>query len=249
MKSRHVQIGFSQRISLEWLERVASYALAGMSSSEVTESLEEVLKSKVSVGGTPERGNRQKAITILRKIWCAQDDECHQLRQRGLELMRRTSKGDHLALHWGMAIAVYPFVGVVAEVVGRLLQLQSTAGASHVQRRIREQYGERETVARAARRVLRCFIDWGVLRETKQTGIYEASRCICIDDLEMSAWLIEAFVHARPNERSTLDDALGSPALFPLRIPSMSCETLLSAAPGLEAIHRGHDSDVISVCR
>jgi hypothetical protein len=249
MKGRHAQIGFSQRISLEWLERVASYALAGMSSSEVTESLEEVLKSKVSVGGTPERGNRQKAITILRKIWCSKNDECHQLRQRGLDLMRRTSKGNHIVCHWGMAIAVYPFVGVVAEVVGRLLQLQSTVVASQVQRRIREQYGERETVARAARRVLRCFIDWGVLQEAKQAGIYEANRCMRIGNYQLAAWLIEALVYAQPGERFTLGDALGSPSLFPFEIPSMSCATLLSHAPGLEAIHRGHDSDVIAVRR
>ena len=35
-------------------------------------------------------------------------------------------------------MAVYPFFGTVATVVGRLLRLQGTAGASQVQRRIRE---------------------------------------------------------------------------------------------------------------
>ena len=37
----------------------------------------------------------------------------------------------------------------------------NTAGAAQVQRRLRERFGERETVARAARRILRAYIDWG----------------------------------------------------------------------------------------
>lgn len=48
----------------------------------------------------------------------------------------------------------------------------SRVAAAHVQRRVHEQYGERETVSRAARRVLRSFLDWGVLQETESKGIY-----------------------------------------------------------------------------
>ena len=71
-------------------------------------------------------------------------------------------------------MAVYPFWSGVATQVGRLLRLQGSAAAAHVQRRVREQYGERETVSRAARRVLRSYLDWGVLQETGKKGIYSA---------------------------------------------------------------------------
>jgi len=55
------------------------------------------------------------------------------------------------------------------------LRLQGSAAAAHVQRRVREQYGERETVSRAARRVLRSYLDWGVLQETGAKGVYSAA--------------------------------------------------------------------------
>ena len=71
-----------------------------------------------------------------------------------------------------MCIAVYPFFGTVADAVGRLLRLQGTAGAAQVQRRLRERFGERETVTHAARRILRAYIDWGILEETDQKGLY-----------------------------------------------------------------------------
>lgn len=43
----------------------------------------------------------------------------------------------------------------VATQVNRLLRLQDSAGAAHIQRQFREQYGEQETVSCAAHRVLR----------------------------------------------------------------------------------------------
>ena len=73
-------------------------------------------------------------------------------------------------------MAVYPFWSSVATQVGRLLRLQGSAAAAQVQRRIREQYGERETVARRARYVLRSYLDWGVLQETGAPGVYRAAR-------------------------------------------------------------------------
>jgi len=47
--------------------------------------------------------------------------------------------------------------------------------AAQAQRRIKEQLGEREAVSRAARRVLRCFVDWGVLQDTSEKGVYQSA--------------------------------------------------------------------------
>ena len=54
-----------------------------------------------------------------------------------------------------MAIAVYPFVGKVAELIGRLTAIQGDFSAAEIHRRISETYGERETAHRAAKRVIR----------------------------------------------------------------------------------------------
>jgi hypothetical protein len=47
---------------------------------------------------------------------------------------------------------------------------------------MRELLGERETVSRATRRVLRSLHDWGVLVETKAKGTYGKAEPIRIDD-------------------------------------------------------------------
>jgi hypothetical protein len=79
------------------------------------------------------------------------------------------------------------FVGVVAEAVGRFLRLQGSCAAVHGPQRVREQLGEREAVARAARRVLRCFLDWGVLQETKEKDVYHAVPVRSIRDKKLAA--------------------------------------------------------------
>lgn len=249
MSKRVNQIGFSQRVRLEWLERTANLILAGNDKAAVNDALQELLKDKVSVGGQAERGNREKIITILLKTWLTVPSELEALRDEGLDLLKRVPRSDHLAIHWGMVTAVYPFWSGVATQAGRLLRLQDSAAAAHVQRRVREQYGERETVSRAARRVLRSFLDWGVLQETGAKGIYTAGMTLAVDDSRLIAWLAEASLHARANGSAPLKDLLDSPSLFPFRLKPTHAESLLAASSRLDILRHGLDDDLVMLRR
>jgi hypothetical protein len=50
MTRRTDQIGFSQRVRLEWLEQTANLVLAGNDKAAINQALEELLKDKVSIG-------------------------------------------------------------------------------------------------------------------------------------------------------------------------------------------------------
>ena len=239
------QIGFSQRVRLEWLERTANLVLAGNDKAAINDALQELLKDKVSIGGQAERGNREKIITILLKIWFTTPAELDSLRASGLELLTRVPRPDLMVIHWGMIVAVYPFWADVATQVGRLLRLQGSAAAAHLQRRLREQYGERETVSRAARRILRSFLDWGVLQETGEKGIYSAGSSLAVDDSRLIAWLIEASLHSRTNGSAPLKDLIESPNLFPFQLARMSVEHLASLSPRLDTLRHGLDDDLV----
>ena len=245
MNNRQKQIGFSQRIRLEWLQYTANLVLAGNDKGAVNSSLQELLKDKVSIGGKAVRGNKEKAITILMKIWLNVPGELEAVRDDGLELLKTLPRKDQIAVHWGMAMAAYPFWAAVAANTGRLLRLQGTAAAAHVQRRIREQYGERETVSRAARRVIRSFVDWGVLSGTKEKGIYSQGRTYSIDDPRLISWLIEASLHARFNGSAAIKELLDSTSLFPFRLMHVSAEHLVSMSPRLDLLRHGLDDDLV----
>ena len=238
MNGRASQIGFSQRIRLEWLEQTANLVLAGNDKAEVNDSLQELLKDNVSVGSQAIRGNREKIITILMKIWITVPRGLEALRDEGLQIHQELP-------HWGMALAVYPFWGAVAAHTGRLLRLQGTAAAAHVQRRVKEQYGERETAHRAARRVLRSFIDWNVLNETDKKGVYAQGNRYSIQDSRLIAWLVEASLHARANGSAAVKDLLDGPNIFPFRLAHVSAEHLASLSPRLDILRHGLDDDLV----
>ena len=198
MKEPTVQVGFSQRVRLEWLDKTANLILAGNDQIDIQDALQELLADKVSIGGRSVRGNREKTITILMKIWLNVPHGLEGLRDEGLNSLRDARANHRIAIHWGMALAVYPFWGEVAAQAGRLLRLQADLTAEQVQRRIRERYGDRQTVSRATRRVLRSFIDWGVLDDTERRGRYAQGERHSITDEAMIAWLAES-VSAKPS--------------------------------------------------
>ncbi len=250
MTRRTDQIGFSQRVRLEWLEQTANLVFAGYDKAAINEALQDLLKDKVSVGGRSKGSNRNKIISILRKIWVTTPAELIPLRNDGLAFLSTQSASlspHHLSLviHWGMVMAVYPFWSGVATQTGRLLRLQGSAAAAHVQRRVREQYGERETVSRAARRVLRSYLDWGVLQETGAKGVYSAGATLAVEDSRLIAWLAEASLHARANGSASLKDLIHSPSLFPFRIAPVSGESLEAASRRLYLFRHGLDEELV----
>jgi len=242
--NRNGVVGFGQRIQLDWLDRTANLFIAGLTRDEIEESLQAFLQDRLSIGSDAKRGNRALTISILLKVWVVVPTGLESLRDDGLGFLKQLPPKEHLVVHWGMVMAVYPFFQALAETVGRLLRLQGTVAASQVQRRMREQFGERSTVERAARRILRCLIDWGALKETEEKGIYQATDTISVNDAELAQWLIEASLIASGSASSTLRAITQNPALFPFTTESINIKRLETHGR-LELLRQGLDEDVI----
>ena len=243
---RTMQIGFSQRIQLDWLERTARLFLEGATGKEIEDGLQDYLKDKISKGGTAKRGNREKAISILLKTWVTVPKALESFRNDGLLIFMRTGVDVHLPIHWGMSMAVYPFFSAVARTVGRLLKLQGNATASQVQKRIREQLGERETVARAARRILSCFRDWGVLDETEKKGVYKAATQKDLNDRGTNAWLAESALIASDARALPINLFREMPEFFPFRFDQISLRDL-GGNKRLSVYRHGLDEDMVAL--
>jgi hypothetical protein len=242
--TRQDQIGFSQRIRLEWLEYTTNLILAGLPNGEIAEALRDRLRDRLSVGLDPERGNREKAVTILMKVWATVPKGLEALRDEGLQLVQHLSGRDRVLVHWSQCMAVYPFFGTVAETTGRLLELQPTVGAAQVQRRVRERFGERETVSRSARRILRAFADWGILLESGKKGIYRGAPKSEIRDARLAVWTSRAVLIARCGEIRPLSAALRGPHLFPFDI-TLPTVNELEHCDVLDVTHHGLDHEII----
>ena len=243
---RTIQIGFSQRIQLDWLERTAQLFREGAVRNEIEENLQDYLKDSLSKGGTAKRGNREKAISILLKTWVTVPKRLESFRNDGLLIFSRTGIDAHLPIHWGMSMAVYPFFGAVARTLGRLLKLQGTATASQVQKRIKEQLGERETVARAARRILSCFRDWGVLVDTEKKGVYMSAPRNDLNDGSTNAWLAEGALVANDARALPINLFREMPEFFPFRFGQISLKDL-EKSKRLSVYRHGLDEDMVAL--
>jgi hypothetical protein len=244
-RRRLTQIGLDRLIRLAWLEKASSLVLAGNELKQIKTILQDDLAGFFRSTKTDVRGSLDKTLTILMKVWLTAPIELEPLRVEGLELLKHVPLHDHRAVHWGMVMAVYPFWSGVAVQVGRLLKLQDSAASVHIQRRIREQYGERETVSRRTRYVLRSYLDWGVLQETGTKGIYTTGLTLAVDDSRLIAWLAEAYLHARANGSAPLKDLIYSPSFFPFRIKPIHAESLVAASSRLDILRHGLDDDLV----
>ena len=142
-----------------------------------------------------------------------------------------------------MMMAVYPFWGAVATSVGRLLRLQGAASAGQVQRRIRELYGDRETVSHATNRVLRSCVDWDVLADAKSRSVYEPNMNLEIASPKLAAWLAEALLTGHMDSAGSTH-LLNHPSLFPFRIKLVDGRELVAHSSRLELL-QGIDDDLI----
>ena len=239
------RVGVSQRLRVEWLEATANLILAGNGSAAVQEALNRMLADKLSVGSRAARGSRHKTITILMRVWRNVPSSLEPLRDDGLAMLPALNASHRHAVHWGMTLAVYPFWGLVAAHTGRLLRLQGTAAAAQIQRRVREQHGERQTVSRATARALRSFVDWGVLKDESARGLYGPAKPRELSDGEVAAWLAEAVLRSRSSASGSVTNLLRHPSLFPYRAPHLAAARLASRSRRLEVLRQGLDEEVL----
>lgn len=242
---RYNQIGLDRLVRLDWLERTAYLVMAGNDIPNIKSSLQDTISGAFRSNNTTTRGSIDKTITILMKVWITAPRQLRSFQRDGFKLLSRLPREKHIAVHWGMIMAVYPFWGAVATQTGRLLRLQETAVAKQVQRRVREQYGERETVSRRVRYVLRSFVDWNVLKETETKGAYRQGPEILAEDSSLIVWLLEATLRSRSNGSAPIKDLLGSPGIFPFRFDQLSAGQIASHSPRLDIFRHGMDEDLV----
>lgn len=242
---RFSQIGVDRLIRLAWLQMTARLVRAGDDDKTIKGYLQEHLRNEFPSSDTSVRGSIDKIITILLRVWSRPPEDLHSLRNGGLELLVSRKGQEELPIHWGMTMAVYPFWGAVAAATGRLLSIQEDASASQVQRRLREQYGERQTVSRRVRYLLRSFIDWGVLRETEKQGVYSQADPLTIVDPGKKVWLLEALLNSLPEGTARLSAAVGHRALFPFELNHVSAEQLSATTDRIEVVRQVADQDLL----
>ena len=235
-------IGFDRKISLRWLDATAEWTAQGLAAPAIRRQLERLLDGQVA--GEGPHSARGKTMTVLLHVWAAVPDEVAPLRDDGLALLRGRSERERLPLHWGMCLATYPFFRDVAAATGRLLSLQGSAARAQIDRRMVESWGDRTTATRAVQRILRCFVEWGVLLEAGRRGTYSpAARVRVPSGNRIGPWLLEASLRGYGRREYPLRALVEGPSLYPIDLTSAVRD--VSGNPRLELCRQGLDEDIV----
>ena len=242
MDREHKIIGFDRKIRLSWLDATADWAAQGLSTGAIRTRLDRFLDGQVA--GSGPHSARGKTMTVLTHVWVLVPETLVQLRDDGLKFLDGLSGRNRLPLHWGMCLATYPFFRDVAETTGRLLALQGRVALSQIVRRTTESWGSRSTVARSTQRVVRSFVAWDVLGETRERGVFVPATKITVADRELGPWLLEASMANSNQGEYPLPELANAAFLFPfdLRVSPRDMGHRLR----LELHHRGGDGVAVT---
>lgn len=246
MGKRHEKLGIKQTIQKEWMDKTVQMMLAGLSEKEIRSELDEFLATQKQSGGIGERGKKTYGMAIsLLAAWFSPDKELIDFRNDVLHLARGMPNKDWLPLHWAVLSASYPFWFNVARQAGRLLNLQDQITQAQIFNRLKEQYGDRETVARNARYTVRSFVAWGALKDSQTKGCYEKAVQMSITDASLAILMCESALLASPEAKGALGLILNNPAFFPFQLPVMTGDFISQRSDRIDVVRYGLDDEIL----
>lgn len=246
MSERHDKIGIQRELHVDWFDHAASIYAAGYKKLAARQEFYSYLDS---VSGFSVPLTEQTKIYIsnaLVKTWIDPDEELIPLRDAAYKLIN-IKTANRTAIHWSLLCAAYPFWFNVASSVGRLLNLQDQATQSQIVLRLKERYGDRQTVSRRARYVIRSFVAWGVLKDSKAQGCYEKTTPIAITEPDLSVLMLESALHALPEGKASLSLLLNNPAFFPFHMSRMTGDFISKHNSRLDVVRYGLDEELLKL--
>lgn len=248
MSRRYNKLGIKQTIQKNWMDRVVKMMLAGFSEKEIRAELDEFLATQKPSGGIGERGKKTYGMAIgILASWFSPDKELIPFRNHAFELVRNEKPDKWLPYHWAVISASYPFWFNVAKQTGRLFNLQDKITQAQVFFRLKEQYGDRETVGRNARYAIRSFVSWGILKDSKVKGCYEPSKPMAISDPNLTMLLYEAALHVDKEGKAVLELLKNNPAFFPFQLPVVTGDYIAQHSNSIEVVRCGLNDELLEL--
>ncbi len=229
-------IGFDRYVDIGWCRSAIDAAATQSSIEVVRDQIATMLLGMES---------QRKTLDILKRLSTKPFDHLADFISRGITLYKRQGQCVVLPLAWGASIASYPFFGKASETTGRLLALQGDCSTKELQRRMAEQYGDRNGIERAVARVLQSQESWQALTRDETAKRVLKLQAVVINDNELAAWLIEAAVRYA-NKPISVPSLHSLPVLFPFNL-TRHLTYLVSNSPNLVLRSEGPSNQFVAL--
>jgi len=243
---RFKKVGIQRELHLSWFDQALRLHATGFDKRAARQEIYKYLDQAPEFSTPPTEQAKTYIANPLVKTWISPDKDLESLRD---DLFEAVQKDPTLRLpaHWALLGAAYPFWFEVAAIVGRLLNLQDQVTHSQIVARLKEQFGDRQTVSRRARYIIRSMVSWGVLKDSEVKGCYEKSKTQLIENPTMGALMLEAGLRAKPTAKATIRDLMAFPGFFPFVLPSMTGSAVTQECPRIELLRYGWEDEVLQL--
>lgn len=198
---------FDRFLRYDWAEHALELAVQGESPHTLRDwLLAEGLKGE----------SARRTANVLTWLWFPKDEHAFGLRDEAIRLFPQLTLEERRALHWGMAIFVFPTFRQTVQICGRLLRLQGECSKQAVITRALEQYSNQTTIKRAVERMLQTLTDWRILNLSN--GVYQACPPLTLDQPGLCRWLLWSALGNVPNRYRLVTDVINATELFPFRL-------------------------------
>lgn len=234
------RIGFDKAIKLEWMDELA-FTFEKKDQDKVLSHVRKIIAKEIEG-----KESQRKHLTVLKRIWFKIPKSQENLRDRAIKLAVNGESKERLVVYWGMSLLAFPFFRDTATIVGNLTRLQNDFTLKQVRQRIVEEWGDRTTIEFAIPRLLKSFLEWGVL-EKETTGKYKASSKIDIGSKNLLLWLIECYFYSIEERIIYLEKLNKIPSLFPFSYQVTAGD--LFGTGIFEVNRQGLGNDVVEIKR
>lgn len=226
-------IGFDRFVALAWLDKALEVACSGGEYGDLRTWIDSRVQGEAA---------SKKTSSVLSMIWLQSNPATNHLRYQALSILPDLSTDERLVLHWGMALATYPFFRTTASAMGRLLKLQGEFQINDIRTRVLEQHGNIGTVPRAVSRIVQSVKDWGAIDFID--GHYKPTPIHHIKNSALLEWLLHACMSTSQRDHWGVTDLLQATELFPFDVGKIG-HFVLHDSDRFVILYEGLDREIV----
>ncbi len=201
------EIGILVPLKYDWMEKTVELLQDGLEPSEIKQKLREYLSFEME---SPT--NIRKTCTELMDTWVLVQEDIRPIRDYALSIYAEENC-THALLHWCLLLLRYPVFSDMAGMIGKVLLFQDSFTAGWINKRIKEQWGDRNTFKKSIGVILRTMCELGAL-ESIDTGVYSAKQRNIQSNIDLQM-LMKTLLNPRMNAYYEVQDLSRVPQMFP----------------------------------
>lgn len=230
-------VGFITNMKPEWMDLAYQCRINGLSKEEAKPLIEE--KAALTYKA---KENILKTRRVLETVFY---DTPSWIIENSLDIYRALTDEQKLPLYWALLVSTFPIFHDTCRSIGTLAEYRDVVTITQARQPVYEQWGARNIIHQAVKKVFQTMKDFGVIIPTEKTGAFALTKHT-VTDARLVNYMAVAVLTASKSSYLTWENIIGNRVLFPFSINHVTQAD--AAACDKLCLERMGDDVVIRLC-